>query len=108
MTLNKSITDNSLIEELDKVSLVRGSIEKETLIISKGEVVEGNKLLILKSLESEYESQVWSEANYNWILAAYALLVSLTLLMLLLFIKKYRPDVFKNNTKVTFIFSIFY
>ena len=37
-------------------------------------------------------------------IGAYALLVSLALLMLLLFIKKYRPEVFENNTKVTFIF----
>jgi len=102
--LNKSITDNSLQEELDKISLVRGSIERETLIISKGEVVEGNKFKILKSLESEYQSQVWNEANYNWILGAYTLLVALALLMLLLFLRKYRPDVFVNNTKVTFIF----
>ena len=104
ISLNKTLTDKSLQEELDKISLVRGSIEKETLIISKGEIVEGNKFKILKSLESEYESQVWSEANYNWILVSYSLLVALALLMLLLFLRKYRIEVFENNTKVTFIF----
>ncbi|NNK82141.1 MAG: phosphohydrolase, partial [Flavobacteriaceae bacterium] len=75
--LNKTLTDKSLQEELDKISTVRGSIERETLIISKGEIVEGDKYKILKSLESEYESQVWSEANYNWILLSYSLLVAL-------------------------------
>ena len=104
VSLNTIITDNSLQEELDKISLVRGNIEKETLIISKGEVVEGDKFEILKSLQAEYESQIWTEANYNWILAAYTLLVALALLMLLLFLRKYSLDVFKNNTKVTFIF----
>ncbi|PTM10449.1 MAG: phosphohydrolase [Bacteroidetes bacterium] len=104
IVLNQSITDNTLTEELNKVSTVRGSIEQGTIIISKGEVVEGDKFLILKSLESEYQSQVWTEANYNWILGAYTLLVALALLMLLLFLRKYRIDVFDNNTKVTFIF----
>ncbi|VAV86243.1 Membrane protein containing HD superfamily hydrolase domain, YQFF ortholog [hydrothermal vent metagenome] len=104
VSLNTIITDNSLQEELSKISLVRGNIEKGTLIISKGEVVEGNKFKILKSLQAEYESQIWTEANYNWILAAYTLLVALALLMLLLFLRKYRLEVFKNNTKVTFIF----
>jgi cyclic-di-AMP phosphodiesterase PgpH len=104
VSLNDIITDTSLQEELDKISLVRGNIEKETLIISKGEVVEGDKFEILKSLQAEYESQIWTEANYNWILAAYTLLVALALLMLLLFLRKYRLEVFKNNTKVTFIF----
>ncbi len=64
-SLNSNITNSVLKEELDKISYARGSIERETLIISKGEVVEGDKFEILKSLESEYQSQVWNESNYN-------------------------------------------
>ena len=101
---DKEFTEKALLSDLDKISFTRGSVERETLIISKGEVVEGDKYQILKSLESEYESQVWTKSNYNWILFAYTLLVSLALLMLLLFLRKYRIDIFENNTKVTFIF----
>ncbi|HMC00404.1 MAG TPA: HDIG domain-containing protein, partial [Flavobacteriaceae bacterium] len=101
---NKTFTESALKAELDKISFTRGSIEKETLIISKGEVVQGDKFQILKSLESEYESQVWNESNYYWIVFAYTLLVTLALLMLLLFLRKYRLPVFEDNTKVTFIF----
>ena len=104
LEFNKTLSDRALEERLNSISYNRGSIEKETLIISKGEVVEVNKFLILKSLESEYESQVWNESNYNLIIFAYTLLVALALLMLLLFLRKYRLDVFNNNTKVTFIF----
>lgn len=103
-TLDKSITESALQEELANISPTRGSIEKGTLIISKGEIVDGVKYNILKSLQSEYESQVWSQSNSLWILFAYTLLVSLALLMLLLFLRKYRMDVFMDNTKVTFIF----
>ncbi len=101
---DKSTTDKALQDEFDKIAYARGSVEKGTLIISKGEVIEGDKYQKLKSLQSEYESQVWNKSNYNWILFAYTLLVALALLMLLLFLRKYRPDVFDNNTKVTFIF----
>lgn len=104
LTYDKSFTEKVLQEELNKISYARGSIEKETLIVSKGEVVEGDKFQILQSLKAEYESQVWSKSNYNWIIAAYTLLVALALLMLLLFLRKYRLSVFENNTKVTFIF----
>lgn len=104
LKVNKSITQNALDEELDKISRTRGNIERETLIISKGELVEGHKYDILKSLESEYESQVWSSSNYTWVVISYSILVALTLLMLLLFLRKYRIDVFLDNTKVTFIF----
>ncbi|MBJ6367665.1 HD family phosphohydrolase [Snuella sedimenti] len=104
LTFDKSFTDKVLQEELDKIAYARGSIERETLIVSKGEVVEGDKFQILKSLQSEYESQIWTKSNYYWVLFAYTLLVALALLMLLLFLRKYRTKVFENNTKVTFIF----
>jgi putative nucleotidyltransferase with HDIG domain len=103
-TYNTSLTESALSDRLGRIVLVRGRVDKGTLIISKGEVVQGEKLAILKSLESEYASQVWTEANYVWILAAYTVLVALALLMLLLFLRKYRIEIFSNNTKVTFIF----
>ena len=101
---NLSVTQQNLEEKLSQISLTRGSIEKDQLIISKGQIVEDEEYNILNSLKSEYESQVWNTANYNWVLVAYTLLVALTLLMLLLFLRKYRVEVFLNNTKVTFIF----
>ncbi|MBU2940148.1 HDIG domain-containing protein [Lacinutrix sp. C3R15] len=104
LTYNKSLTESALQEDLNNIAYTRGSIEKETLIISKGEVVEGEKYQILESLKNEYKSQVWTASNYNWVVFAYTLLVALALLMLLLFLRKYRLDVFNNNTKVTFIF----
>lgn len=104
LIFDKSFTEKGLQEELDRIAYARGSVEKETLIISKGEIIEGDKYQVLNSLKSEFESQVWNKSNYNWILFAYTLLVSLALLMLLLFLRKYRKTVFENNTKVTFIF----
>lgn len=102
--LNKALTQISLDERLNQIKLVRGRVDKQTLIISKGEVVQGDNYAVLNSLESEYESQVWTDSNYTLVVIAYTVLVSLALLMLLLFMKKYRIEVFSNNTKVTFIF----
>ncbi|WP_445732891.1 HD family phosphohydrolase [Mariniflexile sp.] len=104
LTFNKSFTEKALQEDLDKITFARGNVEKGTLLIAKGEVIDAEKYQILKSLQSEYESQVWSKSNYNWIIFAYTILVALALLMLLLFLRKYRIEVFENNTKVTFIF----
>ncbi len=104
VSLNENLTNTTLEEDFSQISLTRGSIEKDQLIISKGQVVEEEEYNILNSLKSEYESQIWNSANYNLVLIAYTLLVALALLMLLLFLRKYRLDVFLNNTKVTFIF----
>ncbi|MGB8374142.1 MAG: HDIG domain-containing metalloprotein, partial [Salegentibacter sp.] len=93
-----------LESKLNNISYTRGSIEQGSRVISKGEVVEGDKYNILRSLKAEYESQMWSKSNYNWILVGYSTLVAMALLMLLLFIRKYRLSIYENNVKVTFIF----
>lgn len=104
VTYNETLTQNELESKYDQISYTRGNIERGTIIVAKGEVVEGDKLQVLNSLKAEYESQVWSEANYNWMILGYSLLVFLALLMLMLFIRKYRYDIYQNNIKVTFIF----
>ncbi|WP_335964438.1 HDIG domain-containing metalloprotein [Galbibacter sp. PAP.153] len=98
------LTAKTLERELAKVTTTRGNIDKGKRIIAKGEVVEGEKYNILSSLRKEYQSKLWSESNYNWIVFGYTILVGITLFMLLLFLQKYRQEVFINNNKVTFIF----
>lgn len=101
--LNNKLTESTLRTELDKVLSTRGGMSRGSRIIAKGEVVEGDKLQILNSLKAEYESQVWSDKNFYWIVLGYCLLVSLALMMLLLFLRKYRKDIYENNTQLTFI-----
>ena len=75
-----------------------------SLLISKGELIDQTNFQELVSLKQQYDSSLYSDANLYWILAGYILLVGLTLLMLFLFIYKYRRMIFDNNTKLTFIF----
>ncbi|MFT5435918.1 MAG: putative nucleotidyltransferase with HDIG domain, partial [Ulvibacter sp.] len=104
ISLNPGLTETAQDSEINAINPNQGVIEKGGRIIAKGEVVEGDKFRILNSLKSEYQSQVWSKSNFYWLLIGYSLLVSLVFLMLFLFLKKYRLDIFNNNTKVTFIF----
>lgn len=97
-------TEKVLQENLNKISYTKGLVSEKERIIFKGDIVEGEKLTKLNSLKSEFESQVWSKSNYNWIVFGNTILVALSFLMLLLFLKKYRLEIFENNNKVTFIF----
>jgi len=97
-------TEKVFRKELNSISYTKGLVSQDERIISKGDVVEGKKFEILNSLKKEYQSQLWNESNYNWIVFGYIILIALVLLMLLLFIKQYRVEVFENNTKITFIF----
>jgi len=98
------LSTRELQSELDKISYTRGNIDEGKLIIAKGEVVEAENLKILNSLKAEYESELWTENNHYFILFGYTILVALVLMMLFLFLKKYRPDIYHNNVNVTFIF----
>lgn len=104
VTLDKELTRKTLEDALSKISYTRGTVDEGKLIIAKGEVVEVDNLKILESLKSEYESDLWTDSNSYYILVGYTVLVALVLLMLFLFLKKYRKEVYDNNTKVTFIF----
>ncbi|MDT0540935.1 HDIG domain-containing metalloprotein [Croceitalea sp. P059] len=101
---NKDLSDRALADELSKISFTRGDVLEGRLIIAKGEVVESENYNILNSLKTEFESELWKGSNYYFILFGYTVLVALVLIMLFLFLKKYRPEIYSNNTKVTFIF----
>ncbi len=104
ISLNESLSKNSIDEALANISPNRGIIEKETLIISKGEVVEGDKLKILESLKNEYQTNSTSITNYYLIISSYSLLVILSLLMIILFIRKFREKIYLSLNRLSLVF----
>ena len=68
ISLDEKFTNNSLASALGDVSASRGIVVQNAIVISKGEVVEGEKFQTLLSLENEYSSKLWSDANYYWII----------------------------------------
>nr|WP_298793660.1 HDIG domain-containing metalloprotein [uncultured Allomuricauda sp.] len=101
---NKALTERALEDELGKISFTRGEVPEGSLIIARGEVVEAENFKILNSLKEEFESELWRGTNYYFIILGYTILVALVLIMLFLFLKRYRKNIFQNNNKVTFIF----
>ena len=104
VTYDDNFTQKAKQESIDNISYTTGFIAENELIILKGDIVEGKKLEALNSIQQELESQVWSKSNYNWVVFGYSILVALALLMLLLFLRKYRPLIFEDNNKTTLIF----
>ena len=104
LSYNKALTIKALNESTTNISPNRGFVEKETLIISKGEIVEGEKLIILDSLKREYEVNSSFFSDVYLIISAYSLLVILSLLMIVLFIRKFERDIYENNNKIAFVY----
>ena len=99
-------TDLNKTSLLGKISFFKGFVNSGERIISRGEIVDSEKLSVLKSLKSKFESQIWSKSNYNWIIIGYSIIVGTILFFLLLFLRKNRLNIYLDNTKLTFIFLI--
>ncbi len=103
VSYDETLTAQFRSEALAGIVTIRGLVTKGTRIIAKGEVVEGEKLKILQSLQLEYESQTWTQSNTAWIILGYTLLVSVPVLLLFVFLWRTRPLVFENNKRITFL-----
>ncbi|NLJ43398.1 MAG: HDIG domain-containing protein [Bacteroidales bacterium] len=97
-----SAIKNRMIEE---ISLNRGLVQEGELIISRGQIVDDNKFLILESLRSEYEKRLGK--NDRWfIIFGRFILVTACYLALYLFMYNFRFDVLSSTHKTFFIILI--
>jgi len=96
--------DKILQQKLENVSVNKGMILKGTSIIKKGEQVTPEKYLILSSLKQEFSADYLNSSHQKfWIYLGYSILVAIVLLMLFMFLKKYRPDIYNDNVKISLI-----
>ena len=101
---DKTFGQNAEKEALNGLSLSRGIILMDELIIAEGEAIDEENFEVLSSLRKEFSLQKDDDQNSIWILGGYSILILLTFSLLLLFLDKYRPSIFVNNRKLTFIF----
>nr|WP_314561224.1 HDIG domain-containing metalloprotein [uncultured Capnocytophaga sp.] len=103
LVIDQNFTQKNLRQNLKEIVYTRGWVSKGKIIIAKGELVEGEKYNMLSSLKDEYESQTWSQNNYNWSQVGYYFLVAVVLVVMLLYLKIYEKKVYKNNLKLSVI-----
>ena len=93
----------SVKEDLVKeISLNRGLVQKGELIISRGEIVNDSKFMILESLRNEYEKRLGVYDKWLVILGR-IILVSACYLALYLFMYNFRFDILSSSHKTFFI-----
>ncbi|MCK5823668.1 MAG: HDIG domain-containing protein [Bacteroidales bacterium] len=97
-------TSNKIKQNLiNDLSLTKGMVQAGELIVTKGEIINTKKFLILKSLKSEYEKSLGSSTNYHLILLGQIILIFASVLVLFLFLYNFRKEILKHNIKTTFI-----
>ncbi|MFC1729737.1 HD family phosphohydrolase [candidate division KSB1 bacterium] len=100
---NHDLTENEKQTLLDGISLTRGMVQSGQRIISKGELLTPEKYQMLVSIKKEFVRSIGTSASYNLILLGQVILVSISMLVLLLFLISFKREIFDNNKKLLLI-----
>lgn len=100
---DETTSEKVLNDRLSKLSKTKGKVEKEQLIVSKGQVVNDELWLQLQSLKIEYEIKKGSEKNFYFITAGQVLIVGMLFLVMVLFLSLFRQKIINVNNRVMFI-----
>ena len=100
---DETITNQVYEENLNELSLTEGLILKNESVISKGELVDGKKLLMVQSLKKEFENKIGGGNQFYSILFGQILLVSLVMIALGLYLFLFRKSIIASDLKLTFL-----
>lgn len=100
---NEELTDRTLRAELNEIPLTRGMVQEGEKIISKGELITPATFRILESFKYEYQRQLGDSAMQSILYLGQFLLVSISMIVLLLFLFYFRKDVFIDNRRLLLI-----
>jgi len=103
---DEATSSRELNQLRDNISLTRGGKYKEQSIISRGEIVDDEKLQILKSLQDEFEVQSKDSTSYFFVMIGQLTLVCLCFLILFLFLMLFRPEILASDTQLTFLLML--
>ena len=93
---------------LARISPFHGMVQQGELIISRGAIVNDAQYRILTSLKTNYENQLGTSKAFYAIVAGQAILTSISILVLALFLFIYRKDIFANNKKIFLILLVIF
>jgi len=96
---DESLTKQEILQATSRLSTTYGLIQKGELIINEGELIDETRFNVINSLRKEYESRVGSSKQQQLIMLGQVVLVGIIFLILYLFIKFVRPDVFDQLKK---------
>jgi len=93
---------------LANISPFRGMVQRGELIIPRGARVNDDHFRILTSLKNNFEVQLGTTRAYYAIAAGQAILTSISILVLILFLYNYRKDILANNKRTFLILLLIF
>lgn len=85
---------------IDKISLSHGLVQKDEVVILKGEIIDDIRFQKLESLKAEMKNQEFTSSARWLMLMGHFILVSLAMTMLVMFLFLFRKDIFDDNRRM--------
>lgn len=102
---DKTYTQQAQEQSTNDISLTHGMMQKNDLLITKGEMVDLNKFKILESFRVEYFNKL-GVGNNTFIRIGQLLLVSISLIVLMVFLALFRKDIIADNKRIALLLSL--
>ncbi len=93
---------------ISNVSPSKGMVENGQRIISKGELITNDKYQVLESLKNEYEIQLGSSTKYFSIILGQILLLSISIVVLILYLNAFQKEILADNKKNLFLLLLIF
>ena len=103
VSYDKAASNKLLNYEINNINKTQGLIVAGQIIINKGELVNSENYQKLLSLKHQYEGKRWDVSSYYLVILGQFILVGLSLVILFLFLRQYRPYVIKDVRQVAMI-----
>lgn len=103
LSYSDSLTNHLKQQSLSVVSPYEGLVEKGELIISQGSVITDEIYQKLISYRAKYNKNLGTGTTFSYVFLGYALLTSLVILLLFLYLRHYFPMIYKRIWKLIFI-----
>jgi len=108
---NNLIYDDGLTARLEKeaiesLSLTRGMVQKEDIIVSKGSVVNDEVFQKLESYKKAFEDNARVNGDRRLVMLGQFLLVSIAITLLMVFLYLFRRDIYDDNRLVSLILLV--
>jgi putative nucleotidyltransferase with HDIG domain len=108
---NNLVYDNGLTARLEKeaiegLSVTRGMVQKDEIIVSKGSVVNDEVFQKLESYKKAFEDNARVNGDRRLVILGEVLLVSIAIILLMVFLYLFRKDIYADNRLVSLILLV--
>jgi hypothetical protein len=103
LTYDAEFNKQELQNQMDEVSLTQGMVQAGERIIFKGDIVTPDKYTILDSLKKTYETKRGQNIERYLLILGKLILIISCLLILIFYLYYFRPEIFKQKRRLSFI-----